>query len=61
MTIPMLADTTTKIAQKYKCLIEDDGVAFRATYIIDHEGTLRHMTIGDLPVGRNVDEFIRLG
>ena len=60
MTIPMLADTTTKIADKYGCLIEDDGVAFRATYIIDHEGTLRHMTVGDLPVGRNVDEFIRL-
>ena len=60
MAIPMLADTTTNIAKSYGCLIEDQGIAFRATYIIDDKGILRHMTIGDLPVGRNVDEFVRL-
>ena len=60
MTIPMLADTTTKTAESYGCLIEDEGIAYRATYIIDDKGILRHATIGDLPVGRNVDEFIRL-
>ena len=35
-------------------------MAMRATYIIDVEGTLRHMSINDLPVGRDVNEIIRL-
>ena len=63
MQIPMLADVSKDIYKDYGCLIEDGGdagVAFRATYIIDKEGILRHQTISDLPVGRNADEFIRL-
>ena len=60
MQIPMLADLTHQISKDYGCLIEDEGIAFRATYIIDDKGTLRHMSIGDLPVGRNVDEVLRL-
>ena len=39
---------------------EDNGVAFRGTFIIDTQGMLRHMSVNDLPVGRNVDEVIRL-
>ncbi len=60
MQIPMLADQTHQISKDYGCLIEDEGISFRATYIIDDKGILRHMTIGDLPVGRNVDEVLRL-
>jgi len=63
MAIPMLADITKQISKDYGCLIEeggDAGVSFRATYIIDGAGILRHATISDLPVGRNADEFIRL-
>ena len=63
MKIPMLADTTKKISQDYGCLIEeggDAGIAFRATYIIDPSGTVRHISISDLPVGRNVEEVLRL-
>ena len=60
MAIPMIADTTTKISRDYGCLIEEEGIAFRATYIIDDKGIMRHVTIGDLPVGRNVDEYLRL-
>ena len=65
MNIPMLSDKDHQIAKDYGCLIQDpedgdNGVAFRATYIIDGEGILRHSSINDLPVGRNVDEFIRL-
>merc|ERR1712194_422255 len=52
MAIPMISDS-------YGCLC-DDGVALRATYIIDGTGVLRHMSINDLPVGRNVGECIRL-
>ena len=63
MAMPMLSDLTKQIAKDYGCLIEeggDNGVAFRATYIIDDKGILRHVSISDLPVGRNVDETIRL-
>ena len=63
MAIPMLSDLSQDISKDYGCLIEDGGdkgVSFRATYIIDDKGILRHMSINDLPVGRNADEFIRL-
>eukprot|EP00350_Pseudokeronopsis_sp_OXSARD2_P009119 CAMPEP_0170550116 /NCGR_PEP_ID=MMETSP0211-20121228/8174_1 /TAXON_ID=311385 /ORGANISM="Pseudokeronopsis sp., Strain OXSARD2" /LENGTH=82 /DNA_ID=CAMNT_0010856453 /DNA_START=264 /DNA_END=512 /DNA_ORIENTATION=- len=63
MNIPMLADVNKKLISAYGCMIDEGdekGVAYRATYIIDDKGILRHMTIGDLPVGRNVDEVLRL-
>ena len=63
MKIPMVSDLTKQISKDYGCLIEDgddSGVAFRATYIIDTEGVLRHISMNDLPVGRNADETFRL-
>ncbi len=41
-------------------LKEDDGIAFRGLFIIDGSGILRQITINDLPVGRSVDETLRL-
>ena len=63
MDIPLVADVTKSIAKSYGCLIDhgdDNGVAFRATYIIDKNGIVRHISINDLPVGRNIDEVLRL-
>ena len=65
MNIPMLADPTHKISREYGCLIDDEeddacGVTMRATYIIDGDGILRHSQCNDLPVGRNVNEILRL-
>lgn len=63
MDIPLVADVTKSIAKAYGCLIDhgdDNGVAFRATYIIDKNGVVRHISINDLPVGRNIDEVLRL-
>lgn len=63
LDIPLLSDVTKKIATDYGCLIQegdDEGVAFRATYIIDPKGIVRHVSINDLPVGRNPDEYLRL-
>ena len=63
MTIPMVSDLTKSISRDYGVLIEDGddaGVAFRGTFIIGPDGILRQMSINDLPVGRNVDETIRL-
>ena len=63
MDIPLIADVSKQIARDYGCLIDhggDNGVAFRATYLIDRNGILRHYQINDLPVGRNTEEILRL-
>ncbi len=41
-------------------LQEDDGIAFRGLFVIDAKGILRQVTVNDLPVGRDVDETLRL-
>ena len=41
-------------------LVEGDNVTYRATYLIDEEGTIFHEGINHMPVGRNIDEFLRL-
>ncbi|EPY23719.1 mitochondrial tryparedoxin peroxidase, trypanosomatid typical 2-Cys peroxiredoxin [Strigomonas culicis] len=60
MHIPVLADKTMDIARDYGVLIEESGVSLRGLFIIDKNGVLRHSTINDLPVGRNVDEALRV-
>lgn len=63
MDIPLLSDINKTISKSYGCLIdegEDEGISFRATYIIDPKGVVRHESVNDLPVGRNPDEFLRL-
>ncbi|KAI9286689.1 thioredoxin-like protein [Umbelopsis sp. AD052] len=60
MKIPILADKTKKIAREYGVLLEDAGVALRGLFIIDPKGIVRQITINDLPVGRSVDETLRL-
>ena len=63
MQIPILADFTKEIASKYGCLLgegDDKGVPLRALFIISDKGIVRHMTMNDLPVGRNVEETLRL-
>lgn len=60
MKIPLLADKTLDIARTYGTLKDDEGIAFRGLFIIDDKGNLRQITINDLPVGRSVDETLRL-
>ncbi|VDN82721.1 unnamed protein product [Brugia pahangi] len=60
MNIPILADTNHVISRAYGVLKEDDGIAYRGLFIIDPKGILRQITINDLPVGRSVDETLRL-
>jgi len=59
MKIPIVADFDKKVANSYGVLMAD-GIPLRGLFIIDHKGCLRQITINDLPVGRNVDEIIRL-
>lgn len=58
--IPILSDLKKKIASDYGCLTGNGDIALRATYIIDTKGVIRQITINDLPVGRSVDEALRL-
>jgi peroxiredoxin (alkyl hydroperoxide reductase subunit C) len=48
------------LSKDYGVLLEDEGVALRGIFLIDPKGTLRQITINDLPVGRSVDESLRL-
>jgi alkyl hydroperoxide reductase subunit AhpC len=63
INFPMVADVSHQIALNYDCIIhegDDNGVSLRATFIIDSKGIIRHKSVGDLPVGRNIDEVLRL-
>lgn len=56
---PLIADLTKKVAKKYDVLF-DKSVALRGSFLIDKNRVVRHAVINDLPLGRNIDEMIRM-
>ena len=56
---PLVADLTKSIARSYDVLT-GDAIAYRGTFMIDKKGIVRHQVVNDLPLGRNVDEAIRM-
>jgi alkyl hydroperoxide reductase subunit AhpC len=56
---PLVADLTKKIASDYGVLLEG-GIALRGTFLLDKQGVVRAATIHDLPLGRSVDEALRV-
>uniref|UniRef100_A0A1W7R9D4 thioredoxin-dependent peroxiredoxin n=1 Tax=Hadrurus spadix TaxID=141984 RepID=A0A1W7R9D4_9SCOR len=60
INIPLLSDVTHQIAKDYGVYLEDLGHTLRGLFIIDGRGILRQITMNDLPVGRSVDETLRL-
>ena len=56
---PLVSDITKEISRDYGVLV-DDAVALRGTFLIDKSGIVRHATLNDLPIGRNVDETLRV-
>ena len=56
---PLVADLTKTIARDYDVLV-DESVSFRGTFLIDGKGVVRHQVVNDLPLGRNVDEALRM-
>ena len=56
---PLVADLSKSISQDYGVLL-DMGVSLRGLFLIDTQGIVRHAVINDLPLGRNVDEAIRM-
>jgi peroxiredoxin (alkyl hydroperoxide reductase subunit C) len=57
--MPLVADLSKQIARDYDVLL-DEAVALRGSFLIDADGTVRHAVINDLPLGRNIDEMIRM-
>lgn len=73
VTYPLVADLAKTIATNYGVMAgewtyDEEGmlqfegapVAFRGTFFIDKEGIVRHETVNDLPLGRNIDEMLRI-
>ncbi|WP_168463835.1 peroxiredoxin [Wolbachia endosymbiont of Ctenocephalides felis wCfeT] len=55
----LVSDIKKSISRDYGVLY-DDAIALRATFVIDDKFVVRHQSINDLPLGRNIDEFIRI-
>lgn len=60
LKLPLLSDLNKDISRSYNVLLENDGVALRGLFIIDPKQIIRHISINDLPIGRSVDETLRL-
>lgn len=56
---PLVADITKNIARDYGVLM-DDAIALRGLFLIDKEGVVQHALVNNLPLGRNVDEALRV-
>lgn len=57
---PLLSDFNKQISTSYNVLLQESGIALRGLFIIDKEGILRQLSVNDLPVGRSVEETLRL-
>ncbi len=56
---PLIADLTKNIARDYDVLV-DEAVALRGTFLIDQNGVVRHQVVNDLPLGRSIEEALRM-
>lgn len=56
---PIISDLNKNVSRAYNVL-NDEGISMRGTFIIDTDFVLRHITVNDLPLGRNVDETLRI-
>lgn len=59
IAFPLVADLTKGIARSYGVLL-NESVALRGSFLVDKDGIVRHQVVNDLPLGRNVDEAIRM-
>ena len=57
---PLVADLNKEISEAYDVLLDDAGVALRGLFLIDQEGVVQHQVVNNLPLGRSVDEAIRI-
>ncbi len=57
---PLVADTTKQISEAFDVLHPEEKVAYRGLFLIDTNGTIRHMVVNVMPLGRSVDEALRM-
>lgn len=57
---PLVADVKHEICRAYDVEFGAGGVAFRGSFLIDRNGVVRHQVVNDLPLGRNIDEMLRM-
>lgn len=57
---PLISDINKSISRQYGVLNEEQGIAYRGLFLIDKEGFIRHQLINDLPLGRSVEEALRM-
>jgi peroxiredoxin (alkyl hydroperoxide reductase subunit C) len=57
---PLVADVKHEICRAYDVEFDAAGVAFRGSFLIDKNGVVRHQVVNDLPLGRNIDEMLRM-
>lgn len=60
ITYPLVSDLNKHIGEAFGCLVPNEGIAYRALYLIDKHGTVRHELVNDLPLGRSVEEALRI-
>jgi len=60
LNFPILSDLSKNISSEYGVLLKEVGISLRGLFIIDPKGVVRQITVNDLPVGRSVDETLRL-
>jgi peroxiredoxin (alkyl hydroperoxide reductase subunit C) len=58
VAFPLVSDLTRQIAEDFG-ILSDEGVALRATFLIDRDGTVRHQVVNDQELGRNIDDLLR--
>lgn len=57
---PLVSDLNKTISREYHVLKEDEGIAYRGLFILDKQGIVRHQLVNDLPLGRSIDEALRV-
>jgi peroxiredoxin (alkyl hydroperoxide reductase subunit C) len=57
---PLVADIKHEICKAYDVELQEEGVALRGSFLIDKTGLVRHQEVNDLPLGRNIDEMLRM-
>jgi len=60
VSYPLIADMKLDFIRSYDVLKEEDAIAYRGLFIIDRQGVIRHQLVNDTPIGRSVDEAIRV-
>ncbi len=60
VSYPIVSDLNKSISRSFHVLKEEEGIAYRGLFLIDKDGVVRHQIVNDFPLGRSVDEALRM-